>query len=141
MKHAKDLSETLRENDKQEAIRTGQDPKKAVFFAYRHSLLKRTGLVDGRVAAMWGVGGSFLGIGQPYLITGTEVENVSSFSFARVYKNEVEIMKSLFPVLENYVDSRYEGAIRMLKIAGFTLTGPYPMYPHGDLFLKFRLEN
>lgn len=141
MRHAKDLSETLREGDKEEARALGHDPKKATFFAFRHGVLRKTALVNGRVAAMWGVCGSFLGLsGQPYLITGNECDNVSPHAFAKIYRKEVLLMQEAFPVLENYVDYRYEGAIRMLRLAGFRVTGPYPMEPHGMMFLKFRRE-
>lgn len=97
--------------------------------------------MDGNVAAMWGLGGTIVGqVGQPYLITGVECEKVSPFAFARVYKQEVELMKTMFPTLENYVDSRYKGAVRMLKIAGFQLSEePVQVKPTGALFYKFRM--
>lgn len=141
MRHAKELSKTLRDDDQQEARALGHDPRKATFFAFRHGVLRKTALVEGKVAAMWGVCGSLLGqTGQPYLITGTEVSNVSSHAFAKIYRKEVLVMQDAFPILENYVDYRYEGAIRMLRLAGFRITGPYPMEPHGMMFLKFRRE-
>ena len=140
IKHAKEISLNLREEDRQEAIALGQDPIKGVFYIYRSAQRKKTVLVDGQVAALAGVGGTILGNAQPFLVTSTVVEKVSPFTFARVYKQELEDWKKYFPVLENYVDSRYKGAIRMLKIAGFKITGPFPMRPNGALFYKFRLE-
>lgn len=89
---------------------------------------------------MWGLHGELLGsTGHPYFLTGTESEKVSSIRFARLYKEEVQVMRTLFPILENYVDATYEHAVRLLKIAGFTLSPP--VFVNGNPFLKFRLES
>lgn len=121
-KHSRQLGQTLRAADKKEAERLGLDPTKAVFHAYHGAVYRKTALVNGEVAAMWGVVGTPLGtLGRPYLITGEAVEKISPYKFARIYMNEVQQMKKLFPVLENYVDASYTGAVRMLKLAGFQL--------------------
>ena len=140
-RHAKELSLTLRENDKLEAQAMGLNPVKGCFDVYRRAIWRMTGLIDGKVAAMWGIAGNPLGdVGQVYLITGTEVEKISPLRFARIYKEQVEVMKTIFPILENYVDARYEGAIRLLKIAGFELSGPFEIEPTKALFYKFRIQ-
>lgn len=138
--HTRQLTKTLRDNDKLEAIRAGLDVNKAVWDSYHPALYRKTALIDGRVAAMWGVRGTPLGItGVPYLITGTEVQKVSPLRFAKIYIQEVQHMKKLFPVLENYVDAGYTGAVRMLLLAGFTLKGPVLLNDH--LFFKFTMGN
>ena len=137
--HARELALTLREKDKAEATALGLDPVKGTFYAYRHACYRMTALIDDEVAAMWGLHGELLGsVGYPYLITGTKVEKISPLNFARVYIKEVQVMRNLFPVLENFVDASYEGAIKMLKLAGFTLTGPYQI--KDNMFYKFRME-
>lgn len=119
-KHTRELGKTLREEDKKEAERLGLDPAKAVFYAYRQASYRKTALIDNKVAAVWGVAGTPLGFtGRPYLITGTEVDKISPIKFARIYLEEVKKMRKLFPILENYVDASYLGAVRMLRIAGF----------------------
>jgi hypothetical protein len=123
--HTRQLSKTLREADKLEAIRVGLDPDKAVFYSYRRGVYRKTALIGGRVAAMWGVSGTPLSlIGMPYLITGTEVQKIPSIRFAKIYIKEVQKMNRIFPVLQNYVDASYKGAVRLLQIAGFKLEGP-----------------
>ncbi len=140
MDHAKELAQTLRFADKQEAIAAGLVPDKALFHSFNSALYRKTGLVNGRVAAMWGISGSPLGVvGQPYLITGSYVEDISPIKFAKIYKQEVEEMKKYFSLLENYVDSTYKGAVRMLRIAGFELSEPFKTNT-GFSFQKFSMR-
>ncbi len=139
IRHVKEISDNLRDEDKAEALRIGVEPRKGCFYAYRSALWKRTALIDGQAAAMWGVAGNPLGlIGQPYLITTDRVRKVSPLRFSRIYRDEVSVMSRLFPILENYVDAEYKGAVRMLKIAGFELLGPETVKPSSALFYKFR---
>lgn len=138
LKHARELSKTLRPEDKQEAIHFGLDPNKAAFYSFRRALYRLTAVVDGEVAAMWGVIGTPMSnIGRPYLITGTAVNKVSPLVFTRIYKQEVQNMMKLFPVLENYVDASYYSAVRMLKLIGFTISKPFEY--NGNLFNKFSI--
>ena len=140
LEHIKELALNLRQADRQEALALGLDPAKATYFAYRSGLWRRTALIDNQVAAIWGVAGTPMGlIGQPFLITSPVCEAISPVKFARIYKQEVEVMKQLFPVLENYVDASYEGAVRMLRIAGFQLIGPDKVPPFNQYFYKFRM--
>lgn len=80
--------------------------------------------------------GSALGlVGQPYFLTGPSIEKINPMKFSRLYKQEVQEMQKIFPILENYVDATYLGAIRMLKIAGFRLSDPINV--NGNYFRRF----
>lgn len=137
--HVMELSKTMNQEDKDEVTSLGMSPKKALFYSYKYSLLRRTALVEGQVAAMWGVFGVPMGVtGQPYLLTSPLVKSIKVKEFVSIYKNEVQQMKKLFPVLENYVDASYQGAVRMLKIAGFSLE---PVTLSGKSFYKFRMAS
>lgn len=139
--HVRELQSTLRVKDQAEARAMGLDPRKGLFYAYRNSLFRYTAKANGKVVAMWGVYGTPLAnIGMPWLITGDNIYEASPLQFAREYKKQVQSIRHLFPVLENYVDANYPEAVRMLEIAGFTLTGPYKFGPNDSLFLKFRME-
>lgn len=139
LSHVRELSRTMRQNDKKEAQALGLIPHHALFYAYKHACFRRTALVDGRVAAMWGVVGTPLGlVGQPYLITGTECDKVSPVAFARIYINELQAMARIFPILENYVDAEYTGAVGMLELAGFTLSEEFVFHDHR--FYKFTMK-
>ena len=123
--HVRELSKTIRQADKEEAIAAGLVPHKALFYAYKRAFYRRTALINGNVAAMWGVLGSPLGVlGQPYLVTGEYVSDIRPTEFVRAYKNEVQIMSKMFSLLENYVDARYTSAIKLLKLAGFEVSEP-----------------
>jgi len=103
----------------------GVDPVVALPKAYTDSVYCKTALIDEVPAAMFGLAGVILGnVGIPFLLTSTEVSRVSPLCFARVYKDQVDEMKQYFPYLENYVDANYTGAVKMLKIAGFSLDQP-----------------
>lgn len=128
LSHVRELSKSLRDGDQIEAISLGLAPHKALYYSYKQGLYRRTGLVDGKVAAMWGVAGTLLGlVGQPYLATGREVEKISPIRFARIYKKQTHIINQIFPILENYVDASYLGAVGMLRLAGFELSEPIQM--------------
>lgn len=140
MSDVRELAETMREKDKLEVSRLGLTPYQSLYRSYRYSFLRYTIVVNDKVAAMWGVQGTPMGlIGIPYLLTGTESEKVSVSEFIQIYKNAVEIMRSFFPILENYVDASYKGAIRMLKIAGFEVEDTITPSKDGSPFRKFRL--
>ena len=135
--HARALGCGLRPADRREIVICGLDPERTVTLSFEHSVLRRTALVGGRVAAMWGVTGTPLGIvGCPWLLTGLPALEVSPIRFARLYKAQVADMLRLFPLLENYVDASYAGAIRMLELAGFRLDDPAP-YVAGSSFRRF----
>lgn len=134
------LGATMREADRKEAIALGLDPLEGLYYAYTHSVYRKTALVDGKIAAMWGIGGDLFGdVGRPYFVTGEGVYKISSLHFSKIYTKEVKSMKQFFPYLENYVDASYEGAVRMLKIAGFELTGPIQLGPNKSPFYRFSM--
>lgn len=136
------LITNLREGDYREAKALGINPSTNLKLALDRALYRKTAIVDNEVAAMWGVYGQILGsIGSPYLITATPVLKLSSIKFSRIYTNEVKIMNKIFSKLENFVDSSYIGAIRLLKIAGFKLSGPFYFGPTGAPFFRFTLED
>lgn len=123
--HTRELSKTLRVADRLEVSRLGEDPDKIVFKAYRISLYRKTVLIDGNVAAMWGVYGMPLGQqGFVWFLTGSGIEKISPHRFVSIYRKEVQIMKRLFPVLENFVDASYTEAVRLLQLSGFHLEEP-----------------
>lgn len=134
----RELGPVIREADKNELIWLGFKPHHALYYSFKYGLYRKTGRVDNRIAGMWGVAGVPLGlVGQPYLITSPIIEEISPIKFAKIYKQEVEVMLKIFPILENYVDFRYKGAIRLMKIAGFIVDEPEEFGPNKALFCKF----
>lgn len=96
--------------------------RRLLWKSFKISNFTTTALIDGKVAAIWGCGGTIMGIeGHPWLITSYEVEKISPIKFARTYKAEVGKMLNLFPYLINLVWEPYTEAIRLLEIVGFDI--------------------
>ncbi len=137
--HVMELKDTIREADKKEIEGFGYSYKKGLWRSFKTGLTAKTALIDGRVAAIWGVGGTFLGdTGIPWLLTSEEVYKVSPLKFTRIYQKEVYKMLNLFPRLENYCASEYTQALRLLEICGFTLGQPEKI--EKGMYVKFTLE-
>jgi len=131
----------LRPEDIDEIIALGCSKEKALWRSYKSSIMRNAALIDGKVAAVWGVGGEVLGgIGKPWLLTSAEVYKISPLRFARIYQQEVEKMLSIFPKLVNYCDTRYSAAIRLLDITGFKIDEPAPQGMNGMLYSRFEME-
>lgn len=139
--HIDRLGRSLRANDEREITCLGLNPHRMLWRSYRVALWRETVLIDGEVAAIGGVGGTALGIvGRPWMLTSPIAETISPLSFVRIFKQEVAQMLQLFPVLTNYVHAEYQGAVRLLELAGFTLDEPVPFGSPGVLFRRFHLE-
>ena len=108
------LSANMREKDRKEAEALGMNAKKALYLTFRYGILRKSAFLDGKIVAMWGICGTPLSlVGRPYLVTTNQVSQMSPLKFARIYAKEVQTMNQLFPVLENYVDAKYDEAIRL----------------------------
>lgn len=140
--HIRELSMHMRTEDRLEAERLGYAARRLLFRSYKGSAYCRTGLVGSTVASIWGVYGNSLGhVGCPWLVTRQGVNKiVCPIYFARFYRDQVKIMREMFPLLENWVDSTYTESVRMLKIVGFNLDEPTPHGKNGELFRRFWLE-
>lgn len=137
--HIIELSETIREEDMAEIENYGIPCAEGLWHSYRYGLGNKTAIIDGEVAAVWGVGGNYLGsVGRPWLLTSNAVHKISPLKFARIYQKEVYAMLEMFDRLENMVDDKYEKSKRMLSIVGFTLGEP-EKWGQG-MFRKFSME-
>ena len=141
LRHIEELGRTMREQDAHEAISLGYNPADLLLISYQSSLMRKTALVNGSVAACWGVCGMPIGfVGRPWLVTSDEVYKESPFAYAMIYKDEVRRMAEVFPVLENYVETSYTQSVRLLKLIGFTMEDPIPLGVNGEQFTKFRYQ-
>jgi hypothetical protein len=143
--HIYELAETLRDKDRTEILNLGFGVKKALWRAYRNSIMCRTALVDAKVAAIWGLaiglrhGVSPLSdLGVPWLHTSAAIEAVP-VSFIKVAKTELAAMRALRPKLESYVAADYAQAVKFLKIIGFTVDKAEPVGLGGAPYCRFHL--
>lgn len=138
--HVRSLCRTLREGDRKEITCAGLRPFRVILHSYRQSVIRKTALIDGEVAAMWGCAGTLLcDKGEPWLITGQAAVKLHPVKFAALYRKEVQAMLRIFPRLVNKVDADYNQAIRLLEIAGFKLGNPEPVGRDGALFRTFSI--
>jgi hypothetical protein len=139
--HVRALGHSMREADEREITCLGLVAHRVLFRSYRYSIIRKTAIVDGEVAAMFGASGVLFGrVGQPWFLTGPASEKVDPIEFARLYRKEVRQMLHLFPILENWVDASYDKAVRLLTIAGFEMGEPKPFGPNNALFRKYRMS-
>lgn len=122
--HLRELAQTMRPADRSEVTQAGMTVRKALYRGVRRSVWARTALIDGHVAAVWGLAVASQGLlgatAAPWLLTSALIEAIP-VSFFRVARAEVARMRKTYPVLENYVAADYPQAVKMLKLLGFTL--------------------
>ena len=122
--HLDYVRDHLRAGDLCEIACLGGTPAEALRASYAGSIYARTGISNGRIAAVWGCGGSPLGgVGEPWLLTTPEVERIP-LRFVKIARDEVGQMLGLFPVLSNYVSVQNRQACKMLEVIGFRLGDP-----------------
>lgn len=136
--HLRQLAQNLRPEDAEEVRALGQpSAMRMLYRAWRLSVIRRTALVDGEVAACWGVLGSMMGgEGTPWLLTTPAIERVP-VAFAREGRREAAEMLAAYPRLVNYVHAPYRRAIGFLKIVGFSIDEAEPILPTGEYFHRF----
>lgn len=137
--HVYALAATMRREDAAEATELCRQPKEFLRRSFRYSLVVKTALIDGEVAAMFGMTGDLLlPHGSPWLVTTAAVERVP-VAFVREGKQALAEMRGLKPVLENFVAASYTRAVRFVAVLGFEIDAPQPLGPKGALFHRFHL--
>lgn len=138
--HIAALAPNLRHQDKLEVQAAGLTPHKAIWRGYRGSAFCRTGLVNGEVAAMWGLYATpFAHVGHPWLLTAPACDRIP-LSYIRIGAQEVGFMLMLCPKLTGMVDATYHRAIRFLEQLGFKLSREFPYGPQSMPFRMYSLE-
>lgn len=139
--HVQELGVIMNAEDWLEAEQLGMTPHRALWRSWKMSTLRNAAIVDGEVAAIWGVVGTFMGLtGRIWMVTGPKAREVSSLDFALLYRREVRKMLEIYPRLENIVDNNYSMSLRMLAISGFSLGDPVPVGPRQKLYRLFYKE-
>lgn len=140
--HIVELSKNLRESDKMEIQAShGRPPYEAIRDSVAMSPEPLTGLVDGKVMCIFGVGvASPLSTkGSPWLL-GSDLVDEHSKIFLKLNKVWLEAVKDRYEELENYVDVRNKKTIVWLRWLGFKIHKPEPYGVEGRLFRKFELR-
>lgn len=99
------------------------------------------GFIDHEPVCMFGVvpRSVLSGRGIPWMI-GTNALDRHAAEFLKGCRPQVAEMRSVYNLLENYVDARNTKAIRWLRWLGFEIGPAQPHGPHAAPFHYFKLE-
>ena len=140
--HILELSRTMREADKDEVwAAAGMLPLQSLQASVDTTPHPYTGLVDGEVMNIWGVGKhpDFNLVGYPWMLASDLVIKHKRL-FLRESLIALEVMKKEAPYLINMVDTRNKVAIKWLRWLGFEIYGPEAFGPQGMAFHRFTME-
>ena len=144
LEHVFELAENMREEDVAEVWAASHvSPIEAITGSMLYTEDTLTGLADGRVLCIFGIGqASLISLkGLPWFLS-TDLVDEHPLAMARgsmiVFKNMIK--HSGFTQLENYVDARYAIAVRWLEWLGFTVSPPAPYGADQLPFHKFTWE-
>ena len=126
-------------DDVQECLDSGVRPRDALRMSVRNSLWTFTILVDGEPAAIWGMGGVFLGEeGRPWMLTTPRVRRApkTCLQIARV-----EMRRALvhYPRLVSLVSAAHVKALRTMEAIGFSIGPMQQAGKLGNLFCKIEM--
>lgn len=143
--HLRQIAEGLREKDREEILRSGVSVNRALWRAYRNSILCKVAFIDGKIAAIWGlcVGlrndvSLMSDLGVPWLHTTAAIE-AAPRAFVVEALRELRAMRQLRPQMESYVDAEYGQARRLLQMLGFAVDQPQPVGINGSQFCRFHV--
>lgn len=140
--HAREMAPIMRPGDRDEIwAAAGIAPLMGLEVSLASSRYAWTWLVDEVPACMFGVGSAstMSGTGIPWLLS-SELVNRHWLPFLKYYRPFLAQMRSDFPTLTNWVDCRYEAAIRWLRWMGFEIMPPAPHGPFDMLHHRFEMR-
>jgi hypothetical protein len=139
--HAGMLALRMRPEDRAELINFGFcDVRRTLRRLMLLSTYCRSALIDGEMAAMWGVSGSFMGYsGKAWLFTGQSVEKLP-LAFFREARREVNEMLVGRSELVSQVLFSYERSIRFFRMLGFEIENPLPIGVDGAYYCRMSIK-
>ena len=137
--HIKKLADNLRPEDRRECKAMGLTGFRAILNSFKTSMYSKTVLLGDEVAAMFGVGGTLLGTGYPWLLTSNAVERAPA-SFLRETKNHIHEMLNYYTSLSAVMHNDYEKSLKFFSFLGFELSEPFEMGKPGELWRRATLE-
>lgn len=135
VEHVRDLGGRLRSDDALEITCLGESVRSALWHSWRGSPLRRTMLVNGKVAGIWGVHSDLISKrGIPWFLTAPEIERVP-IAMVKEGRAELAEMARIYSHLDNYVLASYCRAVRFAQMIGFKVDDPMPI--RGVPFRRF----
>lgn len=136
--HVLHVAENMRPEDREEIMASsGMQPLECLILSVRLSQYARSIVAKGKVIAILGL--STVGeIGIPWLLGTTDVSANKKVFFSQAKKALGE-MKSIAPLMTNYVLAANKKSVAFIKKLGFTITESLPFGVSGQNFYKFEL--
>ena len=127
----------MREEDRQEIWHLARiKPYSALTSGFQECSYNRTILLDGKVVAIFGVGGEKGGEGHPWMLASDLLTKIRK-PFVRECHAFVQEMSQNYTKLTNCVWSKNKEHIRWLKWLGFTFLPGVPLGPDQEIFYPF----
>jgi hypothetical protein len=141
MRHADELAPNLREGDMLEGKALGLEPLTALRESLANSEVSWAFLLDGEVAALFGVlpVPHSPGCGWVWMLSGRACDKHKR-AFLRAGREVVPALLEHYSILCNAIDARYTGALRWARWMGFTVRDAVPLGPHGLPFHPFMIR-
>lgn len=131
--HIREMAVSMKSDAAETALKLGMTPGQALWRSFKQSLYSKSAFIDGKLAAIWGIGGQlFSDTGLPWLIMTPDAEDYP-FRVAFIFRKELKKMQELYPVLEDYVGENNDKAARMLALMGFEISKN--KIPLGDMVM------
>lgn len=96
----------------------------------------QTVLLNGKVVAMFGIGGTKGEVGIPWMLASDLLKEIRK-PFVRECKGYLEEMSKDYPYLYNIAWTKNTEHIRWLKWLGFDFKVPKQMGPDGEFYIEF----
>ncbi len=141
-RHARELAPVMRAADIEEVRDHGREPLDALMYSLENSREVFTGMADGRVVCMFGVGSASIVSrnGCPWLLGARELA-AHAPAFLRLNQQYMEHLRRDYDLLWNFVSARNVVAIRWLIWLGFTVSGERADIPGALDWRRFELDN
>lgn len=136
--HLTELANNMRATDLQEiGCLSSREPRLTLQMSADMSSRVETCLIDGAVAAVWGIA-PWESYGVPWML-GTPLINDHPKTLIEESKHQLQLMLSEYDHLRQWVDVRNEASVRWLKRLGFTFHDAIPYGTSGELFYPFEI--
>lgn len=141
-KHAELLASTMRAADVAELEAIGLGPRETLRLALERSVVAFSAFRGNELGAMFGVehvqlGGTFIGREEVSMLWSLTAAPFAKYpvAFCKAARSALSALLSEWPVLCNFADGRYAGALRLIE----HLRGEFgaPIDVHGQPFVPF----
>ncbi len=136
--HLRELSRTMRAEDRAEFEAAGMVPRHRLHQLYRMTPRPLAAMIDGEVACAWGDAGTILGDeGLMWMVTAPVIERMPLAYFREARRDIAERLK-VRRSLRSCIVCPYDRAVRFFSLLGFAVSEPE--FYRGHEYRHIRIE-